>query len=209
VNIEEGVTRLLEDVDFNKKYPRGSEIFEFGLYSKYLSYFEKKKEKAKLLVFLHDDIKLRPVESIKQCFNFIGVSDDYLPTCMESRPQKVTYSLPRLRFMQFRNRVCYENNADRTRLRKRKLNLFGRCYLRSFKTIDRLILVRIYQSEKPKFSPSLTSRLREMYKDDIAKLELFYWPRLVILEVNSDIILRYSCKVAVKLEFTCLIKATG
>lgn len=173
LNIEEGVARLLDDVDFNKQYPRGKEIFEYGLYYKYLSHFKMQKDKSHLLVFLHGDMKTNPVESIKQCFNFIGVDDNYLPNCMESRPQKVTYSLPRLRFMQLRNRVCYEYNTDRTRLWKRQLNLFGRCYLKGFKAIDRLLLAHIYQPVKPELSPSLTSRLRELYQDDIAKLELF------------------------------------
>lgn len=173
INIEEGVAKLLDDPAFRKAYPRGEEIFDFGLYHNYLSFFQEQLKDSRLLIFLHEDLKEAPEASIRRCFQFLGVDDSFSPSCMASRPQKVTYNLRRLAFLQRRIPYCYEYNADKTRLQRRKMGLLSRLYVKGLIAIDRFLLAPTNKSEKPALSSLLNSRLNEIYREDIEKLESF------------------------------------
>lgn len=173
INIEEGVIKLLDDPGFRKAYPRGKEIFEFGLYHKYLSRFHKQLKDSRLLTFLHEDLKEAPSASIRRCFQFLEVDDTYAPKCMQLRPQKVTYNLQRLGFLQRRIPYCYAYNEDKTRLYRRKMGLWARSYVKGLLAIDRYLLALIHKSEKPALSSTLSSRLNDIYREDIEQLESF------------------------------------
>lgn len=170
---EEGFDRLLHDPEFTRRYPRSKEILEFGLYYKYLKEYEWFRESSKMLIYLHEDILKDPLECVQKCYNFLGVDDSYVPKTLTSRPQKVTYSIKRLKLLRMRNAFRYDYLFGGMRLRRKQPKVLGRIFCRSIEAIDKYVLANIISSKKPRLSESLIQELRMYYADDLRLLERY------------------------------------
>jgi len=173
IEAEIGMRKLISEPSFSQQYKRSREIIEFGYYYKYLSRYDRYKKNNQLLVFLHEDILSKPLESVQKAYDFLGVSQAFVPKSLKSRPQRVVYNLTRLKFLSLRNRYMYVYNEGRTRLFNKKMSLADKMIGRSVTMIDRLILSRFLANNKPRVGSELRKILYELYACDIESLESF------------------------------------
>jgi hypothetical protein len=173
LDVEIGMRKLVSEAFFSDKYKRASEIIEFGYYYKYLSKYDHFKKNNQLLVFLHEDILLKPLDAVQQAYVFLGVSPTFIPKSLKLKPQKVLYNLPRLKFLSARNRFLYAYNPDRTRLVAKKMTFLDEIMAGAITWVDREILSRYMVNVKPKVSSELQNILYEKYASDIDSLENF------------------------------------
>lgn len=172
LELEEGMRRLLDDPVYQKAYPRCSEVIEFGYYAKYITLYQQFLQKGALLPILHEDIISDPLAVVRKCYDFLGVDQSFTPPSLHSRPQKVVYSIPRLRFLTLRNRFMHDYSADKTRLQMRNMNPLEWLAVAAITLVDRAVVSRLYASQKPKISAELRARLQDIYASDITHLEL-------------------------------------
>lgn len=186
IDVEIGIRKLISEPSWAAKYKRASEIIEFGYYYKYLSKYNFYRENNQLLVFLHEDIVSKPLESVQKTYNFLGVSPKFIPKSLNSRPQKVLYNLTRLKFLSLRNRFMYVYNQDRTRLFAKKMTFLDKMIAKALTTTDREILSLFLANNKPKVTSELRNILYEMYAGDIESLESFIGRNLNAWQPNQE-----------------------
>lgn len=171
VPLERGLRDVLQGGPLSQRFPRSRELVEFGLYGKHLQGYRSFSEKSRLLVLLHEDIIDDPKKAIAGCYRFLGVRDDFMPPGLNKRPQKVIYSVNRLKFLTLRNRFLHSYNADRTRLSVRKLNPVEWLVVAGITSIDLTLMKHIFKDNKPTLPADLRSDLVAAYRDDIMNLE--------------------------------------
>ena len=138
----------------------------------------------RLLIFLHEDIIKKPLESIQSAYNFLGVCISLVPESINSRPQKVLYNLTRLKLMSLRNKFIFDYNDERTRLFEKKMSVTQKCIAGFMTILEREILSRFLVNSKPTISSELRLILYEKYVNDIDALELFIERDLSAWRVN-------------------------
>lgn len=173
LDVESGMRKMILDPSFSFKYKRSPEIIEFGYYYKYLSRYSQYMKNGLLLIFLHEDILSKPLESIQRAYNFLGVSPDFIPQSLNTRPSKVLYSLPRLKLRSHRNRFKYVYNEDRTRLFSKEMTLIDKMFAGAITKLDQKIMARYLPNKKPKVGLELRNMLYDLYASDIENLEHF------------------------------------
>lgn len=169
-SIEKGLYKLL-DGSYFKQYKRSKEIIEFGFYYKYLKEYQYFFKRRQILILLYEDIMKNPLGSIQMIYSFLDVDTRYKPKAIDSRPQAVTYSIPRLRFISLRNSFTFKYNYDRTRLFRKNMNPIDIAIARIITIVDRGLLSKIISNTKPTLSKLLKERLFKVYKEDIEKLQ--------------------------------------
>lgn len=170
--LNEGIDKLLQG-KLKKKYPRTEELIEFGYYAKYLKEYIKKFG-DKLLILFYDDLVKDKLGTIKKCYSFLELDDKFVPDekSLDSRPQKVNYSLLRTKLLTQKNRFRFTYNESRTRLFVKKQNSLDHFICRNIDRIDRYILSKYFvEDKKPRFNPDTLSRLAKIYKEDVKELE--------------------------------------
>lgn len=169
--IEKGMRLILHSEEFRHHHPRAQEILEFGLYYKYLSRFRHFFARGQILILLHEEIIQNPLRAVQRSYRFLGVRDTFSPASLNSKPQKVIYSIERLRFLTLRNRFLYKYNEERSRLVQRSPGILGYVIASTITATDRLLLARLLPAEKVKLSPPLRNELVKYYREDISALE--------------------------------------
>lgn len=169
--LNRGITELLEG-KMQRKWKRSGEIIDFSLYApalrRYLNIFPR----SSLFIATHDRVKTQPLETIQEILAFLGVSQNFSPQSLNKRPQAVTYSLNRLRFLKFKNYFLYDYNQERTFVsRKPSVSTLGKLACKSIDTIDNYILSKLANSKMPRFSPSVEQKLWELFLSDLEETE--------------------------------------
>lgn len=170
-DLEDGMRKLISDPSYSKDYLRSPEIIEFGMYYKHLTEYKHFLKNNNLLVFLHEDIVSKPLESIRKSYEFLDVERDFTPKSLKSTPQKVIYNVKRLKFIRNRNSYMYDYNEDITRLSIKNKSIIDKIIAGSITMIDQKILSLFYPNVKPKVDPELRRDLYKIYADDIDLLE--------------------------------------
>jgi hypothetical protein len=111
---------------------------------------------------------------IKTCV-FLEIERFSLPDkIIHSRPQAVTYSLPRLRWITKSNPFEYQYNSNKTRLHTNTdKTLLDKTLIKTINTVDDRILKPIFSNLKPVLEERIKSELFDIYSNDIAMLEEF------------------------------------
>lgn len=155
-----------------EKYPRVVEIIEFGFYHKHLSRYLDYYSREQMLIMLYDDIKKRPLASLKEVFRFLGIDEEYISRSLDSRPMTGVYSIPRLRLLTLQNPILYTYSSDRMRLFVREdIGWLQRMIVRAIDLTDSRVLSRIFGNTKPNLSRDLLGALSAIYREDTSKLQ--------------------------------------
>jgi hypothetical protein len=171
--VEIGMNRILSEPSFSIKYKRAPEIIEFGYYFKYLSQYSTFKQRKCLLVFLYEEFISKPLESIQTAYAFLGVQQNFTPEHLQNRKQKTIYNLNRLRILRINNKLRFNYNENRTRIKDKKSNPFYKIASHSLLLFDKAILSRFFSSNGKRISPGLEKKLYGIYSEDISSLEGF------------------------------------
>ncbi|MCK4744839.1 sulfotransferase [Candidatus Parcubacteria bacterium] len=164
---------LLLNNKLQKKYPRSKEIIEFSFYYKYLSEYLKCFKLENFLILTYDELVKDNLKTIKKVYKFLEIYANFIPKkSIGTRPQKVVYSLPRLKWLRLRNNLIYTYNKDRTRLyENKKISKTSKLICKVINSVDCIILRKIFKDRRFDLNNNLKNRLYSIYKEDINKLE--------------------------------------
>jgi hypothetical protein len=173
--LEEGLTNIVNG-EYKRDYPKSDEIVEFGFYYQHLTRYLNFFEKSQMLILTFDTIRVDALGAIQQAYQFIGVSDNYVPRLLQLRNGRSTnagmYSIARLYVNSWRNLFMYTYNEDRTRrYPKQQLSFIDRVVSKAVLSVDSLILSQVCKGSKSGLSVELSSRLCSIYEKDIEQLE--------------------------------------
>jgi hypothetical protein len=168
---ETGLKKILDDKKYSLKNASANEILECGLYAKYLEKYDYNKKNYNMLVMLQENLLHDKKQSLNYVCAFLGLSEAFLEDPNTGRPQKVIYSLKRIRFSRIFNIFYYKYNNSRTRLFQRKSSAFISILKKLEKSID-LHFEKMKMSDNRTLSLELQNRLVEYYRSDINKLEV-------------------------------------
>lgn len=169
--LEKSMTKLL-DGEYAKTYPKAQEILDYGFYYKHLKNYLSLFDREQMLILFHEEITKNNLEEMQKTYRFLEIDDAYVPRQLNSRPQAVIYSIPRLRVLRLRNERLYTYNADRTRLYVRQQQgALDKVVCRTIDAVDHFFLSRVFSNKKPVLSDELRRRLYRLYEEDINGLE--------------------------------------
>jgi hypothetical protein len=172
LDIEDGLSNILNEAIQMEPFARGKEVLDFGLYNRALSRYFEYFQREDLLILFHEEVTKDPLSEIKKCYQFLEISEDFTPKKLLSRPQKVIYSIPRLRWLTMRNKYLYSYNESLTRLWQRRLSMVDYIIVAFITGVDRFILSFIFSTQKKEVSSELRERLLRFYTSDIRSLEI-------------------------------------
>ena len=130
-----------------------------------------------MLILLHEDVVKEPIKTMKLVYNFLNINSNFISSAIKTRPQRVVYNIPRLRFLRIANFFLYDYNKDKTRLRMKKKNIIM-FFSYAFILIFDKILSIFFKNKKPIISISLRKKLSSIYlKDIISNPNCFYTGR--------------------------------
>jgi len=94
-SIEQGIAPLLEEPPgfpnrFDNEY--FDELVKRGFYGDQLEAYMDTFDPARFLVILYEEVKSDPRGVIERVYNHVGVDDEFLPSSLNSRPKKNSYS---------------------------------------------------------------------------------------------------------------------
>ncbi len=169
LSFEEGVMQIIENPQYIKNYPRANELFEFGMYGKYLQKYLEFFRRDQILVLIHDDLKNKKQNLVNCIFDFLEVDRIKISEqVLNARPMKGIYKVnpTRIHLNNFKNKLTYYRNEDNTRIFPYK-NFISKGV---GKAAD-ILLEYLYAGQKPNISKSLKNKLLQIYLLDIELLE--------------------------------------
>jgi Sulfotransferase domain len=170
INIERGMKAILED-QYRNSYPGGRDVIQFGFYHKYLSRYLHYFDRDKICITLFDDIRKNGLDAVQKVYSYLGISASFVPPSLDSRPQAVVYSLPRLRVRRFRNPFVYLYDQTRSSTYRKRPTVVSRAVDKFVLGLDQRVLKPIFRNQKPVISEGLKKTLIETYQEDIENLE--------------------------------------
>ena len=166
--IEVGMRQLLAG-ELTQRYPRAADVLDFGFYGRHLERYLQHFPRERLHVVLFADLRDRPLEVVREVYEFIGVDPDVQPQRLEERPMAAMYSLPRLRVNAALRRLDMTTTADGSGVRRCSGPLAGAA--RAVRVaLDRWLLAPLLPQDKPSLPPDLHEELAEHYRVDVATL---------------------------------------
>ena len=110
---------------------------------------------------------------LKDATSFLNLDSSFLPekSFLNSTPQKVNYSIPRIKFLIHKNRFQYEYNQTNTRFFPKNQTALDKALCFGFDLVDRCILSWIYPNHSHKMNEDTMALLSALYLSDIIKLE--------------------------------------
>lgn len=172
LSLNKGATGIING-DFAKKYPRSTEVLEFGFYCKYLQRYKHIFGKN-LLILTFDELKSDSLQVIQRCYKFLSINDEFIPTdSLASRPQKVNYSLNSTKLLSLKFRFKYRYNNDKTRMFPKDQNVFDKIICWIIDQANRFIFhVLLREKTQPQFETAVRKALLARYRTDIEQLEM-------------------------------------
>ena len=170
VELNRGMLNLI-DGNYKNKYPRSSEILEFGLYAKHLRRYFDYFPRQNFYIMSQEDFLNNKAKSIEDVCAFLGVDYRIKSQRLEKVKQKGVYSLSRIRLHRTANSLLHTKSSDgmRSHLRRGSLAKKGTGY--ALLVFDRLF-AQFVSNERPNLNAELRARIKEFYKQDISDLEL-------------------------------------
>ena len=171
IPVEKGLARLVDMGEALPGAPRSREILPFGLYHEHLLGYRQHLDRGLLKVFLHEDILADPLACVQASYRHIGVDDAFVPERNLNRtPQKIVYSMRRLRLIRLRPRLMNHFNAENDRAVRPTRNPLRMAAAAGIDAVDRFWMAPRHPSRKPTLSAGLRSKLLAYYAADTAAL---------------------------------------
>jgi len=170
-DINQGLPEIMQGKHF-VKYPKSSDLVEYGFYFKHLRSYLAHFGMEQFLILLYEDVRVDPVQSLKNALKFLGVDNSLPLQFPKRRLGKTVSSIARLGFHRWRNPILYDfDYGEKKVVIKNDYERLRRILFWGTNFIDRNILSAFYKNEKPKLSNELASQILEVYIEDIISLE--------------------------------------
>lgn len=155
------------------RYPRASEIIEYGFYgrqlTRYLDYFPGEQ----LAVLLHTDVRDDAEASLTRMLAHVGLdgSSPPGPPASSRQANQGTYHPVRIRLLRSRNRFMFEYTEGVSLRTPRRMSPWGWAATGAISALDRAVLSHVDRTPTPRLNADMTDRLREIYREDTDLLE--------------------------------------
>ncbi|MBA3464118.1 MAG: sulfotransferase domain-containing protein [Deltaproteobacteria bacterium] len=168
--LDVGIARLLDGWT-DPSHPRASEILDLGFYGRHLARYVDAFGADRILVVLNEDLD-NPT-TFQTIYRFLGVAEDHEPRTTTRRTNAGTYDLRRLRVLRARRRFAWSwDHVDTYEYRPRRLRRPAASLVSAaVVALDQVVLARVFPNGSPVLRPDLEARLREVYADDVVRLE--------------------------------------
>jgi len=169
-DLDVGFEKIL-DHSVGSNFPRASEIVDFGLYGRHLTRYVNTFGRERVLVLL--DTEVSHGSALPEVFRFLGVSESHDPGAV-GRPRNAgVYDLRRIRVLRSRNRFLpsWDRQSEYTYRPRRMRRPFAFVPNAAVVAFDRVLLAHLFRRPRPVLRPDLEERLRNLYSDDIPKVE--------------------------------------
>lgn len=168
---EIGLARILRG-EYDRDYRHAKSILNWGLYARHLRRYLDLFPRKQLLIVLDIDIKADTQGTIQSVYSFLGLDTAFRPKTLERRKNQGTYSIPRLKFLDRRNKYVIQRAENGSYLRlARPRRPFPFMYNAAVVLADRWVLSRLYANDRPTLSGGLLKSLVQYYEDDMRDLE--------------------------------------
>jgi hypothetical protein len=163
--VERFISHLSPDRKFNN-LENNMDLVDKGFYYKHLKVYFDLFSKENILVMIYEDIEKDPRAFISEIYQFIGADFSFIPASLEKRinpKKKYKFSL-----------VKKLLDSGTNFLEEGKIGVYFKKFLikigmrRVFYSLDKASSVRVEKTVIPK---EIKKRLKDIYRDDIKKLE--------------------------------------
>lgn len=156
-----------------KDWPRTQEILDFSRYADAMADVVDVFGKEAVLFMTHDDVKADATTTAHSACSFFGVQRPEKIVLPTTRPQKVMYSLERLRFLRHRNEASIELDqfGRAQRFRSRNLREWEVIWTRMISDFDKSVMSKYFPNEPPRIDDGLWNQLYDYFRRDIEQTE--------------------------------------
>ncbi len=165
--------RSLISGEMQKEWWRSFEVFAFSHYREAIERFAEIIGPENLHVVLHDDVKADAPTVARAVCGFLGLDFEGKVTFPSGRPQKVVYSLDRLRFLRHRNEATMQLDefGRAIKVTSRALTPQERAWEMVVKQFDEKVIAPISDNAPPRLSTELWEKIYPQFRDDILYVE--------------------------------------
>ena len=164
--LDRGLGMIFDDNRFVSRYPAASTVLEYGRYGKYLPMYQHYSSRNQMLVLFHDDVAKEAAGTIREALKFVGASEHFFSQTPGNRPQKVAYSLLRIRVLRLANPFLFKYNKTRTRLEPRPSSRTTRSVAAFISKLDGAFGFA-KAAAQPKPGNKVRQKLIEYYRDEV------------------------------------------
>lgn len=150
-------------------YPKGDGYRRRGFYYKLLKPYFDLFPKENIKIIFYEDILKNPEKAAKEFYEFLNVDESYLPKNLREKPAKSTET--RFKILRYIINFLAEISHKLERGRFGGFVFFIKRKTKINEIFNRLNDFNIKESDKPKLNPKLKKKLKEVYLEDIEKLE--------------------------------------
>jgi hypothetical protein len=106
------------------------------------------------------------METLKSCYRFLGVEENFIPNAIDSRPMGAIYSETRLKLRNLLTPFYRDWSPDNKYIKHRRNGIY---YFNML--VDKYLFAMLFSNKKPTLSDDLFERLYERFEDDIKLTE--------------------------------------
>ncbi|MBD3311261.1 MAG: hypothetical protein GF349_02035 [Candidatus Magasanikbacteria bacterium] len=170
--------------NYEKKYEKkffsfdhflnNDEIISTGFYMKHINNYLNFFDKDKILLLLHDDLKVNPEKFIKRIYIFLDVDKNFTPSLLNYVPNP-TWKKNNKTLKTYQK---IKNNLMQSSIKKRvmpiiKNNTVNNLALNTLKFCDRSVHSITSLQKRPQLSPKYRKIINDIYREENKKLEKF------------------------------------
>lgn len=167
-----GIRAILSGA-LQKDWPRTQEVLDFSRYANPIARLFGTFDRGKILLLTHDDVKIDAGAVVRAACAFLGVDRPEKAVLPTARPQKVMYSLERLRFLRHRNEAIMELDqfGRALRSRERAPHEWETVWSYAIAEFDQVSMSKRFPNVPPRIDDVLWGELYDFFRGDIARTE--------------------------------------
>lgn len=170
IPVDPGLGRILKEVKADRR-PKGYKVLHNSLYAPGLRRYLSRFDRSRLLLFCFDEIRRNPAGFVRRGYEFLGVSTAFTPKALASRPQRVIYSMPRLRWHRLAVPYLHKWGNRGAEVFYTRHSLFDKIFIGMIRLVDRRFLAPLYGNDRPLLGRETEERLLDYFRKDVEALE--------------------------------------
>lgn len=171
-DFDTGINSLMRGV-MQKDWPRMYEVLAFSEYADAMRTLIDVFGNDSVLFMTHDEVKADATTAVGAACSFLDIHTPEKVVMPTSRPQKVMYSLERLRFLRHRNEASIELDqfGRAQRFRSRARSEWEGVWARMIADFDHGLMSKHFPNVPPRLDETLWDELYDFFRSDIEQTE--------------------------------------
>lgn len=167
LHVEQGLPAII-DGSMHPMPPRAHTVLRFSTYAESLAAYLDIFSEEQVYIALFDDLKADSQAFMNGIFDFLEVDRIDISALTGYRPNKVVYSLERLKFLRLANPLLMQLDENQiARGRKRALSVEEEAFVQMTKMFDENVMAPRYPNIRPELSAELREAVASVFVPDI------------------------------------------